>query len=132
MPQNREEIFPTHPETTIPKFREIAIQFDEKMALAEAERCLRCKNPQCRLGCPAQVDIPNFIARIKEGRYDAAAEVIKKSNNFPSICGRVCYQSEQCEKHCILAKKDKPVAIGALERFIGDYLHRKNRETPQN
>lgn len=101
-------------------FAEVALGYDEETAVAEAERCLGCKVPQCRKGCPVGVDIPAFIAKIKARDHAGAIEVIKESNALPAICGRVCPQENQCEKYCILAKRGESVAIGRLERFAAD------------
>ncbi len=89
-------------------------------AVAEAERCLQCKNPGCVSGCPVNIDIPAFIAHIVEGRFIEAAKTIKEQNMLPAICGRVCPQETQCEALCILGKKETPIRIGQLERFAAD------------
>ena len=102
-------------------FQEVPYGFTSELALLEAGRCLQCKNPQCVLGCPVNIDIPAFIALIAEEKIDGAAKKIKETNLFPAICGRVCPQESQCEEKCILGHKDKPVAIGRLERFVADY-----------
>ena len=105
-------------------FEEVSYGFDQDSALCEAERCLNCKNAKCKQGCPVNVDIPTFIQKIKEGDILGAAEVIKKSNNLPAVCGRVCPQESQCEALCIRGLNQKmggAVAIGALERFVADY-----------
>ncbi|WP_294158676.1 NADPH-dependent glutamate synthase [uncultured Selenomonas sp.] len=101
-------------------FDEVALGYDEETAVAEAERCLHCKVPQCRKGCPVSVNIPEFIAKIKERDYDGAVAKIKESNSLPAVCGRVCPQENQCEKFCILGKKGESVGIGRLERFVAD------------
>ena len=108
------------PEVRAHNFEEVALGYDEETAVAEAERCLHCKVPQCRKGCPVSVDIPAFIAKIKERDYDGAIEKIKETNSLPAVCGRVCPQENQCEKYCILGKKGEPVGIGRLERFAAD------------
>jgi len=110
----------------INNFDEVALGYDEKTAKMEAERCLQCKTPQCVHGCPVGVRIPEFIRALREGNIPLAVSEMKIKNNLPAICGRVCPQETQCEGKCILGKKSKPVAIGRLERFIGDYelLHR--------
>jgi glutamate synthase (NADPH) small chain len=102
-------------------FDEVPLGYTEGQALVEASRCLRCKRPFCVDGCPVDVDIPGFIALVSEKKYTDAARLIKGTNSLPSICGRVCPQESQCEKFCVLGKKDKPVAIGRLERFVADY-----------
>lgn len=119
--RDREEMPLLDPGERAQRFDEVALGYDERQALLEADRCLHCKNPLCMQGCPVDVDIPKFIAQIKAGDYDKAADILKQKNNLPAICGRVCPQEQQCEKFCVLAKKGKPVAIGALERFVGDY-----------
>lgn len=102
-------------------YEEVAIGFDEKDAISEAQRCLDCKNPKCVAGCPVNIDIPKFLREITEGKFLDAIGTIRTTNSLPCICGRVCPQETQCEQVCILAKKGKPVAIGALERFVADY-----------
>lgn len=101
-------------------FDEVALGYDEITAVAEAERCLNCKVPNCRKGCPVAVDIPGFIAKIKERDFDGAIAKIQESNSLPAICGRVCPQENQCEKNCVLGIKGEAVAIGRLERFAAD------------
>ena len=108
------------PADRIHNFDEVALGYDEETAVAEAERCLHCKVPQCRKGCPVSIDIPEFIAKIKERDYDGAVAKIKESNSLPAVCGRVCPQENQCEKFCILGKKGESVGIGRLERFVAD------------
>jgi glutamate synthase (NADPH/NADH) small chain len=109
------------PRQRVKNFEEVPIGYSEEMAKMEASRCIQCKKPQCVSGCPVQVQIPQFIALINEGRYAAAARKIKETNALPAVCGRVCPQEEQCEKACILAKKGNPIKIGYLERFAADY-----------
>ena len=102
-------------------FIEVPLGLTELAAKLEATRCLQCKKPLCVDGCPVTVDIPGFVAAIKDGDYEGAVRIMKRDNMLPSICGRVCPQETQCEINCILGKKGEPVAIGHLERFIGDY-----------
>ncbi|WP_090003493.1 NADPH-dependent glutamate synthase [Candidatus Frackibacter sp. WG12] len=109
------------PEERINNFKEVACGFNKEEALAEAERCLQCKNRPCVDGCPVEVPIPDFIDKILEEDFDDAVDIIKGKNALPAICGRVCPQEEQCEIECILGKKGEPVAIGALERFVADF-----------
>ena len=101
--------------------QEVPYGYTTELALLEAGRCLQCKNPKCVDGCPVNVDIPKFISLIAEEKFDAAAKKIKETNLLPAVCGRVCPQENQCEEKCILGIKDKPVAIGRLERFVSDY-----------
>jgi glutamate synthase (NADPH/NADH) small chain len=105
----------------IENFQEVPYGFTSELALLEAGRCLQCKVPKCVEGCPVNVDIPSFIKLITEEKFNAAVKKIKETNVLPSICGRVCPQENQCESHCVLGKRDEPVAIGRLERFVADY-----------
>lgn len=102
-------------------FKEVPLGFTPEQALIEAERCLQCLRPRCVEGCPVNVPIKDFIALVKEGKFVEASQKIKEKNALPAVCGRVCPQEDQCEKACILAKVDDPVAIGKLERFVADY-----------
>lgn len=106
-------------------FDEVELGLSEEAALEEAARCLQCPLPACVEGCPAKVDIPGFIKLVREKKYVEAAEKIRERNLSPSICGRVCPQEEQCEGKCILAKAGNEIAIGALERFVGDAANGK-------
>ncbi|MBQ7479615.1 MAG: NADPH-dependent glutamate synthase [Selenomonadaceae bacterium] len=116
------------PKVRAHNFDEVALGYDEETAVAEAERCLHCKVPQCRKGCPVSVNIPEFIGKVKERDFDAAISIIKENNGLPAVCGRVCPQENQCEKHCVLGKKGESVAIGRLERFVADTYMAKNEE----
>ncbi len=103
-------------------FDEVALGYTAQLAADEAQRCLNCKNAPCMSGCPVGVRIPDFIAHVKNGDMEGAYRTIKQDNNLPAICGRVCPQENQCEKHCV--RKDKlggSVAIGNLERYVADY-----------
>lgn len=102
-------------------FEEVALGYSEEEALIEARRCLQCTKPTCIEGCPVGIDIPAFIALIKEKKYSEANRKIKEKNSLPAITGRVCPQEDQCEAKCVLAKIDEPIAIGRLERFVADY-----------
>lgn len=102
-------------------FDEVNCGFDITMAHQEAERCLFCKKPLCMQGCPVAINIPMFIKNIVEGNMLEAYHVLKASNPLPAVCGRVCPQEIQCEQKCIVGKKGEPVAIGHLERFVGDW-----------
>lgn len=114
------------PKVRAHNFQEVALGYDEETAVAEANRCLNCKIPKCREGCPVSVNIPAFIDKIKNRDYDSAISIIKESNSLPAVCGRVCPQENQCEKHCIMGIKGEPVGIGRLERFAADYQLAKN------
>jgi glutamate synthase (NADPH/NADH) small chain len=100
---------------------EVPYGYSEEEAVNEAKRCLQCKKPFCVGGCPVEIDIPGFIARIAEGDFLGAIHVLKEKNMLPAVCGRVCPQEEQCEKLCVLGKKMEPVGIGRLERFAADW-----------
>lgn len=102
-------------------YDEVALGYSEATAREEAERCLQCKDPKCVQGCPVGVLIPQFIKALRQGDMVKAVEWMKVKNNLPAICGRVCPQETQCEGNCILGKKGEPVAIGRLERFVGDF-----------
>ncbi|KLU66255.1 glutamate synthase [NADPH] small chain [Desulfosporosinus acididurans] len=102
-------------------FEEVALGYTKEMAVEEAQRCLQCKKPLCRTGCPVEVLIPDFIKQIAEENFEEASKVLKIKNSLPAICGRVCPQESQCESKCILGIKGEPVAIGRLERFAADY-----------
>ncbi|MBQ7525015.1 MAG: NADPH-dependent glutamate synthase [Abditibacteriota bacterium] len=119
------------PKVRATNFEEVAMGYTEAMALDEAQRCLGCKAHPCVKGCPVNVHIPDFIAKIKDGDYIGASEEIKLTNALPSVCGRVCPQENQCEKHCILGIKGEPVAIGRLERFVADYQAANEKEKPE-
>lgn len=106
-------------------FEEVALGYDEATAVAEAQRCLNCKNKPCVNGCPVNIDIPSFITKVKEGQFEEAYKIITKSSSLPAVCGRVCPQETQCESKCTLGIKFQPVGIGRLERFVADY-HNKN------
>ncbi len=102
-------------------FEEVCYGYNLEEATLEASRCLRCKNPRCVPACPVHINIPDFIAALHEGNLQQSADVIAEASTLPSICGRVCPQESQCEGQCILGIKGEPVAIGKLERFIGDW-----------
>ena len=102
-------------------FDEVPLGYSEELARAEASRCLQCKKPMCQQGCPVGIDIPAFVKHIAEGEYQKAIMKLWEKNALPAVCGRVCPQEDQCEGNCIVGKKDKPVAIGNLERFAADW-----------
>lgn len=117
------------PKTRGKNFDEVALGYDEETAVAEAQRCLHCKVPKCREGCPVAVHIPEFIEKIKQRDFHSAIEIIHETNSLPAVCGRVCPQENQCEKHCVLGIKGEPVAIGRLERFAADVSMARHEET---
>lgn len=102
-------------------FDEVPLGYSKETAVKEAQRCLDCKNPSCVKGCPVSIDIPGFIRLIKEQQFTKSIRHIWEKNALPAICGRVCPQEAQCEGACILGKKEDPVAIGNLERFVADF-----------
>ncbi len=112
-------------------FTEVALGYTEEDALKEAARCLDCKKPFCMEGCPVEVPISDFIRAIKEKDYDKSIKILKSKNNLPGICGRVCPQESQCEKYCVVGKKNEPVGIGRLERWVADWdMARKTQAEP--
>ena len=111
-------------------FLEVALGYTEEQALDEAARCLNCKNHPCVDGCPVNVRIPEFIAKIVEKDYEGAYQVIHQTSSLPAVCGRVCPQESQCEMHCVRGKKGDPVGIGRLERFVADWHNAHSTEAP--
>ncbi len=112
-------------------FEEVALGYPAEQAVAEAERCLQCKNKPCVGGCPVQIDIPAFIAKIKERDFEGAYQIISASSALPAVCGRVCPQETQCEGKCVRGIKGEPVAIGRLERFAADWHMANAKSLPQ-
>ena len=109
------------PKERIKDFKPCVLPYSEEDAIKEASRCLNCKNPTCIEGCPINNPIPEFIMLIKEGKFlEAGKLILQKGDLMPSICGRVCQHEKQCEGACVLNKVGEPVAIGALEFFVGD------------
>lgn len=106
-------------------FSEVALGYTEEMAISEAQRCLNCKNKPCVSGCPVKIRIPEFIAKVAEGKFEEAYQIISTSSSLPAVCGRVCPQEHQCEGKCVRGIKGESVGIGRLERFVADY-HNKN------
>lgn len=111
-------------------FDEVALGYTPEQAVDEAKRCLNCKNMPCRSGCPVSVRIPEFIAKVAEGDFDAAYEIITSTNSLPAVCGRVCPQEKQCESKCVRGIKGESVGIGRLERFVADYHMSKEDKAP--
>jgi glutamate synthase (NADPH/NADH) small chain len=130
MDQKRHEM-PTQPaEVRAHNFFEVALGYDEVTAISEAERCLNCKHMPCVNGCPVNIHIPEFIAKIREGDFEAAYQIINKTSSLPAVCGRVCPQENQCEKYCVRGIKGESVGIGRLERFVADWHNEHSNSAP--
>ena len=111
-------------------FNEVALGYTQEIAVAEAQRCLNCKNKPCVEGCPVNISIPEFITKIKQSDFEGAYQVIAQSSSLPAVCGRVCPQETQCESKCTLGIKFEPVGIGRLERFVADYHNANYKGEP--
>lgn len=111
----------------ITNFDEVATGYTAEMAMEEAQRCLHCKHKPCVNGCPVNVNIPDFIEKVKDGEFEEAYRIISLTSSLPAVCGRVCPQENQCEKYCVRGIKGESVAIGRLERFVADY-HREHND----
>ncbi|MGN0522955.1 MAG: NADPH-dependent glutamate synthase [Eubacterium sp.] len=118
------------PSVRAKNFDEVALGYSEEVAIKEANRCLNCKARPCVNGCPVNINIPDFITKIKEGDFEGAYQEISLSSSLPAICGRVCPQESQCESKCTLSFKFEPVGIGRLERFVADYHNNHCTEPP--
>lgn len=118
------------PKVRATNFEEVCYGYNEEEAVAEASRCLNCKNARCVQGCPVKIDIPAFVKEVKEGNYAEAAKVIGSSSALPAVCGRVCPQESQCEGQCVRGIKGEAVSIGKLERFVADWS-RENGVVPE-
>ncbi len=119
--QNRVPVREQEPKVRAANFDEVCLGYNEEEAVAEAGRCLHCKNAKCMGGCPVAINIPEFIAQVKERNFEKAYEIISESSALPAVCGRVCPQESQCEGKCIVGIKGDPVSIGKLERFVADW-----------
>jgi len=127
--QKKHEMPSQAPEVRAHNFHEVALGYPEETAVAEAQRCLNCKDHPCMQGCPVNVHIPEFIARIRERDYEGAYEIITKSSSLPAVCGRVCPQESQCESKCTMGIKFEPVGTGRLERFVADWHNDHSEKT---
>ncbi len=116
------------PDVRNKNFSEVALGYTKEQAIDEANRCLNCKHKPCVGGCPVAIDIPAFIAKIKEEDFEGAYEILTKSSSLPAVCGRVCPQETQCESKCVRGIKGEPVAIGRLERFVADWHMEHTKE----
>ena len=112
-------------------FKEVALGYSPETAVAEAKRCLNCKNRHCVEGCPVNIAIPDFITKVKSGDFEGAYDIISQSSSLPAVCGRVCPQETQCESKCTLGIKFEPVGIGRLERFVADRHNANNAAEPK-
>ena len=119
------------PKVRARNFKEVALGYTPEQAIEEANRCLKCKNPKCVGGCPVNIRIPEFIAKIQEGDFKAAYEIISTTNALPALSGRVCPQESQCECYCVRGIKGEPVAIGRLERFAADWYRENINAMPE-
>ena len=129
--QPKKHEMPTQdPQVRAHNFNEVATGYSYAVAVEEASRCLNCKNRPCVSGCPVNISIPDFIAKIKEEDMEGAYQIISKSSSLPAVCGRVCPQETQCESKCTLGVKFEPVGIGRLERFVADYHNSNATEQP--
>lgn len=121
MSLNKVKMPEQEPDIRNKNFQEVALGYEEKMAVEEAQRCLNCKTKPCVAGCPVNVKIPEFIQLVAAGKFEEAYYKIKETNSLPAVCGRVCPQESQCEQLCVRAKKGESVGIGRLERFVADW-----------
>lgn len=118
------------PQVRAKNFEEVCYGYNEEEAMAEASRCIGCKNAPCMNGCPVSINIPGFIAKVKEGNFAEAFKIISESSALPAVCGRVCPQETQCEQKCIRGIKGEAISIGKLERFVADWA-RENGIKPE-
>ena len=118
------------PQVRAKNFEEVCYGYNEEEAMAEASRCIGCKNAPCMNGCPVSINIPGFIAQVKEGNFAEAFKIISESSALPAVCGRVCPQETQCEQKCIRGIKGEAISIGKLERFVADWA-RENGIKPE-
>lgn len=118
------------PKVRATNFEEVCYGYNKEEAMEESERCINCKNAKCIEGCPVAINIPGFIAQVKEGKFEEAYQVISEASALPAVCGRVCPQESQCEGRCIRGIKGEPVSIGKLERFVADWA-RENQIKPE-
>ncbi len=118
------------PDVRNKNFQEVALGYTEEQAVDEAQRCLHCKKMPCVQGCPVNIKIPEFIAKVAEKDFEGAYQVINQDSSLPAVCGRVCPQESQCEKYCVRGVKGEPVGIGRLERFVADYHNAHCTEAP--
>jgi len=118
------------PEVRRHNFEEVALGYSQEEAVAEASKCMQCRNPKCISGCPVEVPIREFVNLIRQNDFMGAAAKIKETNSLPAVCGRVCPQETQCEQTCIYGTRNEPIAIGRLERFVADYARERGEPLP--
>ncbi len=128
---NRVEMPRQDPKVRARNYNEVALGYTDEMVREEASRCIQCPKRMCVSGCPVNVDIPEFIKAVREGDMPEAVRILKSKNALPAICGRVCPQETQCEQVCTLAKKNAPIAVGRIERYVADWdLGHKEKRSP--
>lgn len=130
MSLKKNEMPAQEPDVRNKNFREVALGYTAETAVDEAKRCLNCKHKPCIGGCPVKIHIPDFIAKVAEGKFEEAYQIIQKSSSLPAVCGRVCPQETQCEQKCVRGVKGEPVAIGRLERFVADWHNEHSCDLP--
>ncbi len=126
----RVEMKERSPRERVNDFEPVTLGYTKDEAVKEASRCIQCKKPFCVSGCPVEIDIPGFIKKIADNDLPSAVETLKEKNDLPAICGRVCPQETLCEERCVFTKKSKPIAIGDLERFVGDWAIENKYRVP--
>ncbi len=131
MSPKKNEMPSQSPEIRRNNYEEVALGYTEEIAVAEAERCLNCKNSPCVTGCPVGIKIPHFIKKIADRDYEGAYRILSESSSLPAVCGRVCPQESQCEAKCVRGLKGEPVGIGRLERFAADWHNEHTAELPE-
>ena len=131
MSPNKNPMPSQEPNVRAHNFSEVALGYDEAIAVDEALRCLGCKNPLCVTGCPVNIRIPEFIEKVKQSDFEGAYEIISATSSLPAVCGRVCPQETQCESKCIRGIKGEPVGIGRLERFVADWHNSHSDNVPK-
>lgn len=131
MQMNKHPMPVQEPDIRITNVEEVALGYTPETAIEEAKRCLNCKHKPCIGGCPVNIHIPDFIAKVAEGDFEGAYRIISLTSSLPAICGRVCPQESQCESKCVRGIKGEPVAIGRLERFVADYMREKGEGKPE-
>ncbi len=130
MSLKKHEMPSQQPQVRNKNFQEVALGYTAETAVEEAQRCLNCKHKPCIGGCPVKIHIPDFIAKVAAGEFEAAYQIIQQTSSLPAVCGRVCPQETQCEQKCVRGIKGEPVAIGRLERFVADWHNANSCDLP--